>query len=391
MSRREYKTINRRLQQGRTQSVKEGKYAGNKPPYGYQRRKLDREKGYTLEPDPDQAPIVKLIFEWYTNDLGVSRIVRRLNDMKIPTVKGGDWVNATIQGILRNPVYIGKVRWNWRPQVKKIINGEVTKERPRASEEDWLVTNGLHEAIVDEGTFQKAQELLAKNFSPKITAKRNMKNPLAGLIVCGKCGRRMARRPYYSGQQDSLICPVTSCDNVSSYLYLVEEKLLQALKVWLVNYKIQYEHSRKGITSIDPEMIKSAIRQLDKEMETYNKQLDSLHNLLEQGIYTTEKFLERNKVLNDKMKTTLSDRSTLEEQLNQLAQQEEGEKFIIPKVEKVIEMYYKLEDPEKKNILLKGVLDKVIYLKTTKGTKWDLSTMDDFELVLYPNMPKYIL
>ena len=50
MSRREYKTINRRLQRGRVASVMEGKYTGNIPPYGYTRVKLQNEKGWTLEP-----------------------------------------------------------------------------------------------------------------------------------------------------------------------------------------------------------------------------------------------------------------------------------------------------------------------------------------------------
>jgi len=51
MSRREYKTINRRLQRGRIASVKEGKYIGNKSPYGYVRKKLEHDKGFTLVPD----------------------------------------------------------------------------------------------------------------------------------------------------------------------------------------------------------------------------------------------------------------------------------------------------------------------------------------------------
>ena len=51
MSRREYKMINQRQQRGRLASVKEGKYLGNKPPYGYKRQKLPRQKGWTLEPN----------------------------------------------------------------------------------------------------------------------------------------------------------------------------------------------------------------------------------------------------------------------------------------------------------------------------------------------------
>lgn len=55
MSRREYKAINRRLQRGRLSSIKDGKYVANQPPYGYLRKKLEKEKGYTLEPHPEQS------------------------------------------------------------------------------------------------------------------------------------------------------------------------------------------------------------------------------------------------------------------------------------------------------------------------------------------------
>ena len=66
MSRREYKTINRRLQRGREASIKEGKYVGSISPYGYDKVKLERDKGFTLAPNPDQAPIVRMIYELYT-------------------------------------------------------------------------------------------------------------------------------------------------------------------------------------------------------------------------------------------------------------------------------------------------------------------------------------
>ena len=93
MSRREYKTINRRLQAGRLQSVKEGKFIGNKPPYGYIKIKLKAEKGYTLEPNPQQAETVKLIFKWYAYgvdgvSVGYSEIAKRLHNMGIKTATG---------------------------------------------------------------------------------------------------------------------------------------------------------------------------------------------------------------------------------------------------------------------------------------------------------------
>ena len=58
MSRREFKTINRRLQRGRMASVNEGKFIGSTPPYGYRKVKIPHDKGYTLEIVPEQAQIV---------------------------------------------------------------------------------------------------------------------------------------------------------------------------------------------------------------------------------------------------------------------------------------------------------------------------------------------
>ena len=389
MSRREYKTIKRRLEQGRIMSVKEGKYIANVPPNGYQIQKLQGEKGYTLVPDPQRAETVKLIFEMYTSGVGVSRIVRRLNEMKIPTAKGGAWVNATIQSILRNPTYIGKVRWGARPLQKKIVNGKMVTERPRADEDTWIIADGLHEAIIDEATYEAAQDLLANNRAPSITTKRTIKNPLAGLIICGKCSRRMSRRPYSSGQQDTLICPVTSCDDVNSYLSIVENKLLLALEEWLNKYKVEYEENTKqSNTSMEPSILENSISKLRKDIDLYEKQLDNLHDLLEQGVYSTDKFLERSKLLGERIHTANEDISNLEDQLKQIHAREKGKELIIPKMQRVLDLYRYLDDPEDKNELLKEALEKVIYLKENKRGRWDDGAMDDFELVLYPKVPK---
>ena len=97
--------------------------------------------------------------------------------MKIPTRKGGDWTDSTIRDILSNPVYIGKIRWNARPQIKRMINGEMVKERPRA--EDPIIVDGLHPAIIDEETFYLAQKYLAENPSLPIPTRYKVKNPLS--------------------------------------------------------------------------------------------------------------------------------------------------------------------------------------------------------------------
>lgn len=128
MSRREYKTINRRLQGGRVAAAKEGKFVGSRPAYGYKIAKILGDKGNTLEVIPEQANIVKLIFSLYTEGiidefdekrrLGIEQIARTLNEMHIPPSRKDYWVKSTIRDILINPVYAGKIRWNWRANQK---------------------------------------------------------------------------------------------------------------------------------------------------------------------------------------------------------------------------------------------------------------------------------
>ena len=91
MSRREYKTINRRLIRGRESSASEGKYLGSIAPYGYNRVKLPNDKGYTLEPHPTEAEVVKRVFAMFLAQAGTKAIANALNDMRIPTRHGDLW------------------------------------------------------------------------------------------------------------------------------------------------------------------------------------------------------------------------------------------------------------------------------------------------------------
>lgn len=72
---------------------------------------------------------------------------------------------GSIRDILINPVYVGKVRWNWRKCVKRMVNGRVSVTRPRSSPnaDDLILADGLHPAIVAEETFALAQEYISVN------------------------------------------------------------------------------------------------------------------------------------------------------------------------------------------------------------------------------------
>lgn len=383
MSRREHKTINRRLQRGRTQSAKEGKFTGNIAPYGYKRKKIENDSGFTLEAT-EEAKIVILVYEWYTVErIGTAKIRNRLNEMKIPTRKGGDWTISTIRNILSNPVYIGKIRQGDRPQIKKMVGGDVVVERPRSKKPN--IYKGIHDAIVDEKTFNLAQEYLSNNPSLPIPTRYKIKNPLAGLIVCGMCGRKMNRRPYTNGTPDSLLCTGPTCTNISSYLHYVEERLLQALAMWLDKYSLEIKEQREESSNIEINVIKKSIENAEKEINTLNKQLSNLHDLLERGVYSADVFIERSWTLKERIDTAESIRDKLKKELNTITNRKNSEKIIAPKVKKIVDIYWQLQTPKEKNLLLKEVLEKAVYIKKVGG-RWHAKP-DDFELHIYPKLP----
>ena len=398
MSRREYKTINRRLQRGRMASVQEGKYVCSQSPYGYDRQKLENDKGYTLTPKPEEADTVRMIFDWYTKGepqedgsfrrLGVSLIARRLNELHIPPRKSEHWVPATVRDMLTNPVYVGMIRWNWRKGEKRMQNGKVTASRPRSSPEDCILVKGLHPPLVDRETFDTAQQFMSQNPPHPIPEHSKVMNPLSGLVVCAKCGKRMVRRPYNNRtKEDTLICPYTHCDNVGSFLSAVERRILASLNEWIEEYRVGFESSEEETKARAAIAAKEKnLRRLTTEYATLNKQLDTAHDLLEQGVYTTEQFLDRSRKLSDRIKQNETERVALDKDIALDRQRETARREIIPKVEHLLLVYHTLDSPKAKNEMLKEVIERVTYLKTQSG-RWHGSP-DDFEIALFPRIPK---
>lgn len=389
MSRREYKTINRRLQRGRIASIKEGKYVGNKPPYGYKRIKLTNDKGYTLEPIREQADIVRTIFEWYTIGklhedntrihLGTSLIARELNSMKIKSYTGGVWTSHSIRDILINPVYIGKVRWNWRPTKKKMVDGEVIKERPRAT--DFLLCDGLHEPIITQEVFNLAQITIGKNQTRPVRGDKTTQNPLASLVVCAKCGRRMQRRPNPKNP-DLLICAEPTCTNHSSYLHYIEKRILEVLKLWANGYEIQKPNEIK-IESCTSDF-KLQLQAINKSEVTLNSQLTKAYEAFETGIYDADTFLLRSKSIKQQLSELASKKQNIEKAIDEQQVNERILREFIPQVRKIVEIYETLQTAQLKNDALKKVIDHISYIKETKGHGHE----EEFEIKVFPRLPQ---
>lgn len=393
MSRREYKTINRRLQRGRLKSASEGKWIAAEAPYGYTKVKLEHDKGYSLKINPSEARIVKLIFDLYVNGevqdtaaipMGMTAIARKLDHLLIKPRRTDKWSRASIHDILINPVYIGMIRWQFRKYKKDMVNGSIVKTRPKS--DDYLLYEGLHEPIIDEITFRKAQIIMKQNVRTPTSSTKTLRNQLAGIVYCEKCGHLMTRLgPNNHTKYDSLKCPNRYCDNISSPIFLVEDKIIEALSNWLRNYELECAPLFTDEKSL--ETTESLIKNLKSEKEKLNRQLEKTYALLEQEIYTTEIFLQRNQALNQQLTKIQKQLEHLNTVYQHDLQIKEKQNTIIPEMKHVIEIYNSLENPELKNQLLKSVVERVTYKKTERNTRGKLLNAN-FEIVIYPKLPE---
>ena len=385
MSRREYKTINRRQQRGRAAASQSGKWIANKPPYGWTRQKLEHEKGWILTPNPTEALIVRQIFDLYTNEhLGPSLIAHRLDKLKIPTPNGGAyWSQHTIRGILRNPAHIGMVRSGERPIVKTMQNGKLTTTRPH--DKNCKLYKARWDGIISPEQFNLAQKLMTANTTG---VKKNyaLQNPLAGLVVCAKCRRKMVRRPYADqSNPDGLICNNSNCDNIAAPLYLVEQRVLSALAGWVNNYKISVNNTPPPAE--DTQLKQQALAKTNAEIKTLSAQMDKLYDLLEQGIYTPEIFTSRSAHISERLQNAVNTKDTLEQGLLAAEKQQKALAEFIPRVENVLAAYSTAPTAQIKNNLLKEVIDHVDYEKSLRGDNQGRN-VDSFEITLYTRLPE---
>lgn len=229
MSRREYKKITGRMQTARIANVLDGKYCASEPPFGYKKVRIKYGKGYTLESVPEEAEVVKEMYQKRADGMGYDIICNWLNTLDFKPKKSDVWTPATIKGMLSNPIYIGKIRWNSNKQQKILVNGQIIKKRKKANIEDLILVEGLHPAIINNELFDIVQGIKSSKASTKHNTE--LQNPLATLVKCAYCGRSMQRRPYYENKKQE--------PKLRRKYNLDKEKLRLCLRKHKINYSLR--------------------------------------------------------------------------------------------------------------------------------------------------------
>lgn len=253
-----------------------------KPPFGYSM--VDKK----LVINPDEAWIVKKVFDMYLSGKGIRAIVKELNELGLRTRRGFLWSDFPTKYILTNQAYIGNALWN------KSKNTD-TRSTPRP-EEEWIIAKKAHEPIIDNESFFRAQEILK-------TKKRlggrsyNTIYLLSGLIRCGHCGFAMVgNKMSQNGGQVyyKYICSGYHKKGVCSHIHaerdVIEKYVLDYIKKLIgsrTHAKQLQKKVRIDVSSMDKEHNKlkhelSMVKQrFERQMEAFENGIIELADLKE--------------------------------------------------------------------------------------------------------------
>ena len=174
--------------EGRIQKAREGRWNGGFAPYGYSL--IDGR----LEVNEEEAVAIRTIFDQYVNtDMGSTAIAKYLENHGIHKIARQNGKNplfdaALIRRILNNPVYSGKIAYGRRKTEK--VHG-TRNEYHQVEQDDYLLVDGLHEALVSDEVWEAAQiklVLQAKKYKRVNQGKGEKVHLLSGIVKCPICG-----------------------------------------------------------------------------------------------------------------------------------------------------------------------------------------------------------
>jgi site-specific DNA recombinase len=374
VAREELKAITRRMQRGRVASAGEGKSITKVPPYGYL-----RNEDLKLEPDIETAWIVKKIFEMMSAGHGRQAVAQELDKLGIkpPNKKRDTWSPSSITAIIRNEAYIGNIIWGQVKHVKR--NGKYKKvKQPRSK---WTIKENAHDPLVSRELFEAANRAHSGRWRPSHNVSKGLTNPLAGILKCEVCGYSMLYQPKPTRPNDAIRCVQPSCKGIQkgASFNIVERVILEELGRFAKN--ISENTQTENPIEIDDTPYKHLL--IDKkqtEVEELLAQKNKLHDLLERGIYDIDTFINRQQNITQRIDLLQKEIRGLQTEIQKEDLRKTSTNDFLPQLKHVLEAYND-SDIERKNALLKTVLNKATYLRKKDWTK-----PDDFEIHLYPRI-----
>jgi hypothetical protein len=331
--------VSRKIKAQQQQAMKSGEYVGSRPPYGYLKAEDNCHK---LIIDPETAPVVKQVFEWFLDGVSVNHIVRRLNERRIVTpsfyrksmgiithdnlIGNGYWQTFTITRMLENDVYVGDM-----------VQGKsksACRRQTKVDESEWIRVLNTHEPIISREVFEAVQKIRTQ-VSTDTKARQKTpytQNIFKGKVFCGVCGGALHRQRSSRAKSDDIYifhCLSNSRKARGSCIpYSLPEKELLATLLSTIQQHAEVVTGnsvklRKASASVeaDRDLLKARISALRLESDKDGRMLQSLFESLATGLITADEYRDMRADYSARQQEALQQAAELERRQRELDKQ----------------------------------------------------------------------
>ena len=388
----ERENIRVQTMEGRIQKAREGKWNGGFAPYGYQ---LVNGK---LEINEEEAVAIRTIYDQYVNsDIGSNGISKYLENHGIRKIQRQNGKNPLFDAhlvrlILKNPVYCGKIAYGRRKTEK--VHG-TRNEYHLVEQENFLLVDGLHEAIIPEDVWNAAQAKLiaqAKKYEHVNKGKNERTHLLSGIVKCPICGAGMYGNKsikykkdgtkykdfFYYGCKHRGMQRGHKCD----YRKQIREELLDDAVAEVIVKLVSNPHfaammqekinMKVDTTAIDQE-ITNYEKQLRQDYAIKSKLMEEIDNLNPDDRH----YIRRKSDLDDRLYRMYDKIEELESQLIDARAKKtsiEAEKITGDNIYKVLicfdKLYFAMNDVERRQLIEALIAEIQIYEERKPNGQW---------------------
>jgi len=293
MSEAELHVLKQRMQEGKNAKARRGEL-GMRVPMGYVRRPSGE---IVKDPDEQAQAAILALFDTFKRVSTINGTLQRLHQQGVQMpirVASGDgkgdleWRRpnrVSISNVLHHPIYAGAyVFGRRRVDPRKKVPGQPSTGRVVAKQEDWeaLIRDRLP-AYISWEQYERNQKQLADNACRWPAPARNGSSLMSGLIVCGRCGRRMATQYTdngkglrYNCQRESIDYAGPHCQSLSGACLdsLVVDLVFEALKPSALELSLkvaeEIEHERRSFCAQWEKRIERSRYEAERAQRQYN-------------------------------------------------------------------------------------------------------------------------
>ncbi|WP_449240577.1 recombinase family protein [Desulfoscipio gibsoniae] len=382
----------------------QGRWTGGRPPYGFQ---LSPYKNLSLEINPAEADILRLMANYYKEDLGSKLIAVKLNDDGKRTREGKLWRDSRVRDVLQNPIIAGLPAYN------RTVPGNTPTSRKKIK--DFYDLNNPNIIIPrdDEGNpkpipeygiisleeWLELMQIIKANSNNTKRDSRTLNSPalLTGFIKCGYCGRGFISSKYkakktkndktYTYDRAIYRCITKSrigtnyCEGQSTYTQSkIDSIFLNELKELFSSLNLgqldQYVNTRNNLTL---HRLKREIKQIQGDIQKTERRLSSWTDRLNQFFAEPESSLYSEDLLAEEVRKAEKDLKNLKKRLGEakneydLAKREDESLKIFNRTAHNWYEIFQNASPSKRKLLLSQVVNQVIVWKDKMEITWKLN------------------